>query len=139
MKNILITGIGAGDPDFVAMQAVKVLKAVDCFFILKMGAARDGMMDLRRESFRCQAGDCAHQIFEVPSRPHTSRTASTISSRPSWTPSSRQSPMGGARGSRSQITTGRRPAGVDTVVVMLVGEEACRRFTDQDNDIDWGV
>ena len=43
-----------------------------------------------------------------------------------------------------EITTGRRltegwPAGVDTVVVMLDGEETYRRFADQDIDIYWGA
>ncbi|HTE80822.1 MAG TPA: SAM-dependent methyltransferase, partial [Reyranella sp.] len=49
MKKILIIGIGAGDPDFVTMQAVKALNTVDVFFILEKGAAKDGMMELRRE------------------------------------------------------------------------------------------
>jgi precorrin-6A synthase len=43
-----------------------------------------------------------------------------------------------------EITTGRRlaegwPAGVDSVVVMLDGIEAYRRFADQDIDIYWGA
>jgi precorrin-6A synthase len=43
-----------------------------------------------------------------------------------------------------EITTGRRlvdgwPAGVDSVVVMLDGVEAYRRFADQDIDIYWGA
>src|SRR6185436_3139735 len=43
-----------------------------------------------------------------------------------------------------EITTGRRlaegwPAGVDTVVVMLDGEETYRRFTAEDIDIYWGA
>ena len=43
-----------------------------------------------------------------------------------------------------EITTGRRlaegwPAGVDSVVVMLDGEETYRRFADQDIDIYWGA
>ena len=52
MKKILIIGIGAGDPDFVTMQAVKALNTVDVFFILEKGAAKDAMIELRREICR---------------------------------------------------------------------------------------
>src|SRR3979409_2309765 len=37
MKKILIIGIGAGDPDYVTMQAVNALNEVDVFFIMDKG------------------------------------------------------------------------------------------------------
>lgn len=49
MKKILVIGIGAGDPDYVTMQAVKALNTVDVFFLLDKGEAKTKLLDLRRE------------------------------------------------------------------------------------------
>lgn len=49
MKHILVIGIGAGDPDYVTMQAVKALNRVDVFFLLDKGEAKTKLLDLRRE------------------------------------------------------------------------------------------
>jgi precorrin-6A synthase len=49
MKKILVIGIGAGDPEYVTMQAVKALNAVDVFFLLDKGEAKTKLLDLRRE------------------------------------------------------------------------------------------
>lgn len=49
MKRILVIGIGAGDPEYITMQAVKALNCVDVFFLLDKGAAKDKLLDLRRE------------------------------------------------------------------------------------------
>lgn len=205
MKKILIIGIGAGDPDFVTMQAVKALNTVDVFFILEKGAAKDGMMELRREICRRYARDRAYRIVEAPSPPRDPRPANYAAcvddlnqakqdafgkmiadglgegqtgailawGDPSLYDSSiRNVEAIAARhgieyevipgitavqvltarhritlntiGRPVEITTGRRlaegwPAGVDSVVVMLDGEETYRRFADQDIDIYWGA
>jgi len=39
MKRILIIGIGAGNPDYVTMQAVNALNEVDVFFVMDKGVA----------------------------------------------------------------------------------------------------
>src|SRR5258707_833064 len=91
MKKILIIGIGAGDPDFITVQAINALNTVDVFFVLEKGAAKDAMVELRRELCRRHARDRA------------------------W------------------------PAGVDSVVVMLDGEDTYRRFVGEDIDIYWGA
>lgn len=49
MKKILVIGIGAGDPEYITMQAVKALNRVDVFFLLDKGAAKDKLLALRRE------------------------------------------------------------------------------------------
>jgi precorrin-6A synthase len=49
MKHILIIGIGAGDPDYITMQAVKALNRVDVFFVLDKGVEKDKLLALRRE------------------------------------------------------------------------------------------
>ncbi|MFT3931067.1 MAG: precorrin-6A synthase (deacetylating) [Spongiibacteraceae bacterium] len=49
MKNILVIGIGAGDPEYVTIQAVKALNKVDVFFILDKGESKHKLIELRRE------------------------------------------------------------------------------------------
>ena len=47
MKTILIIGIGAGDPEYVTMQAVNALNRVDVFFIIEKGASKAKLIELR--------------------------------------------------------------------------------------------
>jgi precorrin-6A synthase len=49
MKTILIIGIGAGDPDYLTLQAVKALNRVDVFFLMDKGADKAGLNAFRRE------------------------------------------------------------------------------------------
>ena len=41
-------GIGAGDPDYLTLQAVKAIGRADAFFLLDKGEAKDSLIDLRR-------------------------------------------------------------------------------------------
>jgi precorrin-6A synthase len=52
MKKILIIGIGAGDPEYITIQAVNALNKVDVFFILDKGAGKGKLIDFRRELCR---------------------------------------------------------------------------------------
>jgi len=49
MKKLLVIGIGAGNPDYITMQAVKALNRVDVFFLMDKGESKDKLIDLRRE------------------------------------------------------------------------------------------
>jgi precorrin-6A synthase len=49
MKKLLLIGIGAGNPDYITMQAVKALNRVDVFFLMDKGQGKDSLIDLRRE------------------------------------------------------------------------------------------
>lgn len=205
MKTLLIIGIGAGDPDFITLQAVKALGTVDVFFMLEKGAAKDAMVGLRREICRRHAGDRAWRVVEAPSPPRERRPADytacvddlnrakqesfermiagelgdgQVGAILAWgDPSLYDSTIRNVEAIAArqglayevipgisavqalaarhritlntvaqpvEITTGRRlsegwPAGVDSVVVMLDGEDTWRRFADQDIDIWWGA
>lgn len=52
MKRILIIGIGAGNPDYVTMQAVNALNQVDVFFVMDKGVAKEKLVALRKEICR---------------------------------------------------------------------------------------
>jgi len=204
MRKLLIIGIGAGDPDFITLQAAKALATVDVFFMLEKGAAKDAMVELRRELCRRHAGK-AYRIVEASSPPRERRPADyagcvddlnrakqetfermigdnladgQVGAILAWgDPSLYDSTIRNVEAIAErqrlayevipgisavqalaarhritlntvaqpvEITTGRRlaegwPAGVDSVVVMLDGEDTWRRFADQDIDIWWGA
>jgi len=46
---IFVIGIGAGDPDYVTMQAVKALNAADALFLLEKAGEQRELIELRRE------------------------------------------------------------------------------------------
>jgi precorrin-6A synthase len=49
MKKILIIGIGAGNPEYITVQAVNALNRVDVFFLMDKGAEKEKLNYLRRE------------------------------------------------------------------------------------------
>jgi precorrin-6A synthase len=49
VREVLVIGVGAGDPDYITVQAVKALNRVDVFFIVDKGAAKDDLIALRKE------------------------------------------------------------------------------------------
>jgi precorrin-6A synthase len=52
MKKILIIGIGAGNLEYVTIQAVNALNQVDVFFVLDKGADKEKLVEFRRELCR---------------------------------------------------------------------------------------
>src|SRR6202034_3293993 len=52
MKKILIIGIGAGDPEYITMQAVNALNEADVFFIMDKGPGKAKLIELRKEICR---------------------------------------------------------------------------------------
>lgn len=49
MKKILIIGIGAGDPDYMTVQAINALNQVDVFFVMDKGVAKEKLIALRKQ------------------------------------------------------------------------------------------
>jgi precorrin-6A synthase len=49
MKTILIIGIGAGDPDYMTVQAINALNRTDVFFFLDKGTEKEKLIALRKE------------------------------------------------------------------------------------------
>lgn len=207
MKKILIIGIGAGNPDYITMQAVNALNQVDVFFIMDKGAEKSKLIDLRKEicerfiegnDYRfvdatspewdrksddyfgtvddlnrdkraiferliatgMQDGECgAFLIWGDPALyDSTIRIVEAIAASGRYEldydviPGISAVQALAARhkmplnriGQSVEITTGRRlaegfPANIDSVVVMLDGDNTYKRFADQDFDIYWGA
>lgn len=49
MKELLLVGIGAGDPDYITLQALKALRRANVIFLLDKGPAKHKLNALRRE------------------------------------------------------------------------------------------
>jgi precorrin-6A synthase len=49
VKKILVIGIGAGDPDYITIQAINALNQVDVFFVMDKGVEKGKLSALRRE------------------------------------------------------------------------------------------
>lgn len=64
MKKLLIIGIGAGNPEYITIQAINALNQADVFFILDKGISKEN------------SSTCAGKSANA-----TSRTATTASSR----------------------------------------------------------
>lgn len=76
MKTILIIGIGAGDPDYLTVQAVKALNRSDVFFLMDKGPAKSKLRALREEICRRHIPPShPHRFVEAPSPPRDARPA----------------------------------------------------------------
>ena len=49
MRKLFIIGIGAGDPDYVTIQAIKALNRADVLFVVDKGQEKDELVKLRTE------------------------------------------------------------------------------------------
>jgi precorrin-6A synthase len=67
MKKLLVIGIGAGNPDFITLQAVKALNKVDVFFLMDKGQSKDKLIDLRRDICERYITDRHYRFVEAQS------------------------------------------------------------------------
>jgi precorrin-6A synthase len=66
MKKILVIGIGAGNPDYMTVQAINALNAADVFFVLDKGEAAEELIDIREEICRRFITHANYRIVKVP-------------------------------------------------------------------------
>jgi precorrin-6A synthase len=75
MKKIFVIGIGAGNPDYVTIQAVNALNAVDVFFVMDKGQEKEELVRLRREICERYVKNKSYRTVETADPPRD-RTAS---------------------------------------------------------------
>jgi precorrin-6A synthase len=70
IRKLLLIGIGAGDPDFLTMQAIKALNRVDVFFIQDKGRDKQALRNLRTEICERFIEGRAYRLveFDYPTR-----------------------------------------------------------------------
>jgi len=65
VRKIHVIGIGAGDPEQLTLQAVKVLKSTDVFFILDKGETKSDLVQLRRDILDAHLEDGSYRLVEA--------------------------------------------------------------------------
>jgi precorrin-6A synthase len=57
VREILVIGVGAGNPDQITVQAVEALNRAQVFFVVDKGADKDGLLAVREEILRRHVAD----------------------------------------------------------------------------------
>ena len=64
MKKLLVIGIGAGDPDFLTLQAVRAIARADVFLVLDKGEEKSDLSRLRQDLLTAHARP-GHRVVEA--------------------------------------------------------------------------
>ncbi|WP_144149062.1 precorrin-6A synthase (deacetylating) [Paraburkholderia sp. BCC1884] len=67
MKKILVIGIGAGNPDYMTVQAIHALNQADVFFVMDKGVAKEKLIALRKLIIERFVTDDRYRIVEASS------------------------------------------------------------------------
>jgi precorrin-6A synthase len=76
MKKVFVIGIGAGNPDYITVQAINALNAVDVFFVMDKGDAKDELVRLRKDICERHIKEKSYRIVETPDPPRERAPAS---------------------------------------------------------------
>jgi precorrin-6A synthase len=69
MRELLVIGMGPGDPDQITVQAVRALNRVDVFFFIDKGDAKSGLNATREEILRRHVSKPGYRVVEIPEPP----------------------------------------------------------------------
>ena len=78
MRKILIIGIGAGNPEYVTVQAINALNRADVFFIPDKGTEKEDLAGLRLEICEQYIRDRTYRRRHVSRRRRAPWTIPTI-------------------------------------------------------------
>lgn len=79
MRKVFIIGIGAGNPDYITVQAINALNEVDVFFVMDKGREKEDLVRLRKEICERYVKNKSYRTIEVPD-PQRDRTAASYES-----------------------------------------------------------
>ncbi|SRR6266496_2539778 len=73
MRKVFIIGIGAGNPEYMTVQAINALNEVDVFFVMDKGREKENLMRLRKEICERYIKNNSYRTIEVrdPERDRT--------------------------------------------------------------------
>ncbi|HEY1748002.1 MAG TPA: precorrin-6A synthase (deacetylating) [Xanthobacteraceae bacterium] len=79
MKKVFLVGIGAGNPEYVTVQAINALNKVDVFFMMDKGEEKEDLLRLRRDICQRYIKDQTYRIVEAadPARDRTAPSYDT--------------------------------------------------------------
>jgi precorrin-6A synthase len=70
VRRILVIGIGAGDPEYVTMQAVNALNEASVFFVVDKGTEKSSLLALRTQICQRYIRDQdGYRVVEIPDPP----------------------------------------------------------------------
>jgi precorrin-6A synthase len=67
VKKILIIGIGAGDPEYVTVQAINAMNRADVFFVMDKGVSKAKLVQVRKEIIERYVKERDYRIVEATS------------------------------------------------------------------------
>ena len=76
MKKVFVIGIGAGNPDYVTVQAINALNEVDVFFVMDKGEEKEELVRLRKEICDRYIENKSYRTIEAPDPPRDRHFAS---------------------------------------------------------------
>jgi precorrin-6A synthase len=76
MRKVFIIGIGAGNPDYVTVQAINALNEVDVFFVMDKGQEKDDLIRLRRDICERYIKDRSYRTVETADPPRDRNASS---------------------------------------------------------------
>jgi precorrin-6A synthase len=76
MRKVFVIGIGAGNPDYVTVQAINALNEVDVFFIMDKGQEKEDLVRLRKEICERYIKDKSYRMVEAPDPPRDRKSPS---------------------------------------------------------------
>ena len=84
MKKVFVIGIGAGNPDYMTIQAINALNSVDVFFVFEKGEDKDDLVRMRKEICDRFIKDRKYRFFTVRSPARDATTPSYKAGVQSW-------------------------------------------------------
>lgn len=84
MRKVFIIGIGAGNPDYITVQAINALNEVDVFFVVDKGCEKEDLVRLRREICGRYIEDKSYRTVETIDPPRDRNAPSYESAVSAW-------------------------------------------------------
>jgi precorrin-6A synthase len=84
MKKMFVIGIGAGNPEYVTVQAINALNQVDVFFVTDKGQEKEDLLRLRKDICDRYITDKSYRTIEIPDPPRDRNPPSYAAAVGSW-------------------------------------------------------
>jgi len=84
MRKVFVIGIGAGNPEYITVQAIEALNEVDVFFIMDKGEEKEDLVHLRREICERYIKNKSYRTVEAADPPRDRKAASYESAVRVW-------------------------------------------------------
>ena len=84
MKKVFVIGIGAGNPDYVTVQAINALNEVDVFFVMDKGKEKEELVRLRKEICNRYIENRSYRTIEAADPPRDRNSTSYEEAVGSW-------------------------------------------------------